>query len=202
MRHLLLFLLLTTAVARLDAQSRTLPQQVREQNGPINRVTGAHIPSEVTLKDLLRSADVIVRATVGPRPASYLSPDARDVLTDHVLENVQVLFPRDAGMLARPGPLPLYVVTQKGGTITLEGHQVRSVHRDLAPLQPGTDAIFMLSRNGQKYNIARGYLGVFAVEAGTVTPVARGERLLSTYRGQSVSEFVAAIKADWLELRP
>ena len=200
MRLFVAQILVTVSVALprpdLVAQSRgpTLPEAVRARGGPLGRSTEVDL-APTTLRELIEEADVIVRARVG-RSRSYLSDDEDDILTDHALEPVEFIRPVASSFGVRPGisqPDAL-TVTQRGGAIAIDGHRVTSQHSALPPLQPGTEAILFLVRNGDKFRLVRNYLGVFALAKGTVTTVSKSGGIGAQVKGMPLDQFLSEVR--------
>jgi hypothetical protein len=168
---------------------------VLQTNGPVNTMVGSSF-APTSLQDLLVQTDLVVRGTVGAKTFSYLSADETDVLTDYRLESVGIIFPVSAASTPRPGVKPPPItLTQLGGTTVIEGHQVSVDHTCLRPLAPRTDAIFLLTRSGEKYRLAFEYLGVFAIENGSIHPLCECGAFSANYRGKALDDFVADIVA-------
>lgn len=193
MRSAFAVVMLLSVTAGLLAQERTLREMVQERNAPIEKRSSGNMPP-VSMEQLVDEADLIVVGTVGDT-TSYVSPDGKDVYTDLVLENVNFVYPASAGVTSRPGLVPKVVVTQLGGVVTISGHQVRSTHADLLPLQSGTRALFLLVRSEDRLFIARRYLGVFAPQANDVRPLATVEWFAEQYRGKVWEDFVREVES-------
>jgi hypothetical protein len=178
--------------AKPSAQRRTLPEMVRDQNGPINLQTGAD-PPPISLAELVRRSDIVIRGIVS-ESTSYLSPDLADVYTDLTLDKVTVLYSAQRAASTMPGPPPSStIVTQLGGTVTIGGHSVRKTHKNLLPLPRGTNAIFLLVQQNGKFFIAGKYLGVFGIEDNRVVPFARTEWFAREHRGKIADQLIAEI---------
>jgi len=175
------------------AQERTLRAIVEEEGGPVNLQTNAN-PAPISLAELARQVDLIVRGSVAGT-VSYLSPSGTDIYTDLTLTNVQFIYPAAAALTKQPGPPPPLVVTQLGGTVSINGHQVRSTHQNLPPLQSGIDALFLLVRDTDKLFIAARYFGAFAIENNRVVPLTRAEWFAAQHRGRSADDFVREVVA-------
>jgi hypothetical protein len=175
----------------LVAQERPLRDIVVERNGPVEKRSSSNMPP-VTLEELGRGADVIVFATIEDR-TSYVSPDGTDVWTDLTLGSVQSVLPFHAAISATPGTVQKLVATQLGGKVMIDGHQVRSTHADLLPLEIGTSALFLLQRSGDRLLIARRYLGVFARRDREVLPLTQAGWFAAEYKGKPWDEFMQSI---------
>jgi hypothetical protein len=89
-----------------------------------------------------------------------------------------------------------------GGTVSINGHQVRSSHRKLPPIKAGTDALFFLTRNNDKLFIAMKYLGVFAIENDRIIPLTRTVGFAAQDRGRPAADFVRDVLALPTAVRP
>ena len=118
-----------------------------------------------SVQALLAQADLIVTGIVGP-PRSYLSDDQRDVYTDYLIANPIFRYQSKLSSTPTPGTVPSVVVTQLGGTVTVNGVQYTQLEPALPPLHAGTTALFVLHRVGNKYFIVGRYFGVFAIADG------------------------------------
>jgi len=173
----------------VGAQRPTLRDDVKRESGPIEKQVRS-LPEPQSVKSLLAVSDLVVRVIVGPPLTSYLTVDGTDVRTDYRLQVTEVLpslkpptvpFQADAN-----GHLTL---TQRGGTVVIDGHSATVRHKALAPLTPGTQALMFLVRVGDKYEIAMDYYGVFAVHGETVVPVTPHVFDEHHQRGLSLGEF-------------
>src|SRR5687768_1673129 len=70
-----------------------------------------------SMREILSSTDIIVRAVVGQPQMSYLSTDQREVLTDYPLVKPNVLYLDGTRHTTQPGTYPPITVTVRGGTV-------------------------------------------------------------------------------------
>lgn len=197
MKYLLTLGTLLLCMAPIGAQTTSLRDAVLKENGPVAIVETDSWPP-VTLRELLVDADLVVRGVLD-HPVAYLSEDGSTILTDYVVQAAQVLF--SAIPTRRPGPAETITLTLPGGTMILEGHQV-TVHRaDLQQsLKTGTEGVFILVRQGNKYELAKKSLGAFGIEKEAVVSVTSSGGL-GRYRGKPASEFLAEIASILRDLK-
>jgi hypothetical protein len=187
-----IFLLSLIAWApEVTAQTRTLREMVAERNGPVNRRSSSNM-LPVTLEELIASADLIVLARVRAT-TSYVTADGTDIHTDLTLTDVQHIYPLDAGQSTKPGLVAELTVTQLGGEVVINGHDVSSTYADLPPLQRGTFALFILNRVDDKLFIARKFLGVFGVQGDRTVPLTSVSWFADKHRGIGWAEFVGTV---------
>jgi hypothetical protein len=88
-------------------------------------------------------------------------------------------------------------VTQRGGTINVQGIWFTESHDALKPLTAGSEVLCLLKRAGAKYQIAgfNGYYGVFAVENGVLKPLMSREDFAPDYRGRPLHDAVQSMVA-------
>jgi hypothetical protein len=184
---------LIVATASVGAQSATIPERMAK--GAVGSVT-AGAPSGIgpSVATLLDSTDILVTGKLGAGH-SYLSKDQTEIFTDFPLENARVLFQRTAATMDRPGSLSGLSVTQRGGTITVDGRAFTQKEGGLLPLQPGGEVLCLLKHVGDKYQIAGRYFGVFAIEDGRLRPLVTREDFAPDYRGRSFQEAVQSMLA-------
>ena len=172
--------------------SKTLREMVREQ-GPVNVYTQEDFPP-ITLREVLAKVDVVFRGTVIGAEGSYVSEDGLDVLTEYSVDGSPVMVhDRVNGGPGEDRPRAIIVV-QRGGTTLIDGQQVTVTHGGLEPLRPGTEAVFMLHRDGdtEKYRLVMDYFGVFTIDNGVVIPPRKGG-MSRAYKGRTVDEFMSEL---------
>jgi hypothetical protein len=121
------------------------------------------------VRSLLDTTDMLVLGRLG-EPQSYLSDDQMEVFTDHQLNEPDIFFERQPRVAAPGGPPPSIIVTQRGGTINVQGIWFTESHDALRPLTAGSEVLCLLKRAGAKYQIT-GFVedyGVFKVENGVL----------------------------------
>src|SRR5262249_2564211 len=120
---------------RTHAQRETIPVAVA--NGAVGSVSAGPSGPTPTVSYLLGTTDVLVTGIVG-EPRSYLSDDERDVYTDYPIRSPVFLYQARAASSATPGVLPTITVTQRGGTVMVNGTKFTQKETALPPLQTGT----------------------------------------------------------------
>jgi hypothetical protein len=181
------------AASSVYAQQRSLREMVAVE-GDLHRFIRVSVPP-TSLRELLGETDVVVRGIVGSNPVAYLSDDGTDVLTDYTIQNPQIIALVNRGTTTKAaGAIGPLTVTQFGGTVTVDGHQVSVDHVALPPLKAGTEAVFLLVRSGEKYRIVGKYLGVFAIENGAVATLSLVGGVGVEQRGKALNSFVSELK--------
>jgi hypothetical protein len=99
-----------------------------------------------------------------------LSGDQRDVYTDYPIVSAVILYQKTLEQSQVPGRLPAVVVSVRGGTTTIRGVPFTARYRGQPEMNPGAEALLLLSREGEKYRIVGDYYGVFHVSADRITP--------------------------------
>lgn len=154
------------------AQFETLREAVIRESGPVEKKYRV-IQEPQSIGSILAVSDIVVRGTVGPQLMSYLTQDGSDVRTDYQLRVAEVLVsPRAPAVSEQSQMTDQLVLTQRGGTVTIEGHHATVRHVALPPLRPGTEVVMFLVRAGDKYEIAKNYFGAFSLSESTVIPLA------------------------------
>lgn len=185
---------------KLDGQQGTLRDEVLQKNGPVRRTTISE-PAPTSLRDLLQMTDLVVRGIVRESVA-YLSEDGRDIWTDYSIQPTNVVFPPEPAGSLRPGALPLaLIVAKRGGRLILEGHPVESIHKGLPQFETGMDGLFLLVRNGDKYQIAGSSLGAFKIQQGEVVPLTTFEHFAREHRGKVERQFIEEITTTLQQVR-
>jgi len=135
----------------------------------------------------------MARGRVG-EAQSYLSDDQSEVFTDYRLSDPVILFDRRAET-ATPGLRRPIILTQRGGTILVQGRPFTESHAALLPLKPGTEVLCLLQRSGDKYRIVDWYYGVFEINSGVIKPLASRDDFASEFRGLPVQTVVQSMLA-------
>jgi hypothetical protein len=119
------------------------------------------------------------------------------VFTDYQLNEPDIFFERTPRVAAPGGPPRSIIVTQRGGTINVQGIWFTDSHDALKPLKPEIEVLCLLKRAGAKYQIT-GYVedyGVFAVENGVLKPLYSREDFAPDYRGRPLHDAVQSMLA-------
>ena len=184
----------------VTAQRETLREEVTRESGPVEKKYRV-LPEPHSIKEILAVSDLVVRATVGPYLAAHLTKDGSDVRTDYRLKVAEVLVsPHQPEASVEAQRIDQLILTQRGGTVIIEGHPATVRHVALAPLTPGTDVLMFLVRVGDKYEIAKDYFGAFSVRGDTVTPLAPRVFDEPHRRGLTLAEFRDEIATTLVEL--
>lgn len=172
----------------VQAQQRETIPELMAKGGVAALAT---VPSGPTppVADLLRLTDVVVRGTVG-QPRSYLSDDQRDIYTDYPIGDPVFIYQSQMTTSRTPGILPSVTVTLRGGTVMVNGVSFTATEPALRPLQPGTQALFLLQRVGDKYLIAGRYFGAFGIKSDKLMPLAVRDDFAPEYRNVAVADAV------------
>ena len=182
----------------LFAQGETIPDAVaRGAKGRVRSQPSGRIPS---LRDLLLTADLVVRGTVAD-PSSYLSDDKRDVYTDHVLTNTTVLYRSVIPSSPQPGPPTPIIVTQLGGSIPIGGITFTQQEMGLPQIPRGTEGLFVAVHKDGKFHVAGTFLGAFQISGGLFTPLTGRKDFAAELRDVPVATALANIQASLQELR-
>jgi hypothetical protein len=186
----------TTSYAQ-DPRS-TIPDALAQAGVSLSRHTTTPSGVAPDITRILRDTDVIVRGTIGP-PRTYLSKDEKDLYTDYPLINPIVLFDPGVSSSRTPGLAPGITVTIfGGGTVRIGGLTFTSKPDALPELPTGAEALFLLKRVGDQYQLAGGYYGAFEITDGQLKrPFTTKENFADDSRGASASAtaetWVAAI---------
>ncbi len=170
------------------AQFDTIPQSIAK--GAVG--SASTVPSGVSpsVERILRITDLVVSGTVG-ESRSYLSDDQMEVYTDIALGDPTVLYQSHQLVTAAvPGVIPTVTITQRGGTISIEGTTFTQREEALPALQIGTKGLFFLQRVGNKNVIAGKFYGAFSVVDGRVTPLMSSKDYAQEYRGLALADAV------------
>jgi hypothetical protein len=149
------------------------------------------------LTELLQITDVLVVGTLG-NPNSYLSDDKTEVLTDYALTDQAILFEAKPRLSGKPSAPRAVTITQKGGTVVVDGVSFTERQPALEPLKPGSRVLCLLEAVGNKTMIAGSFFGVFSVEAGRLNPLMARPDFAREYRG---AEYGSAVDSMLRVLR-
>jgi hypothetical protein len=122
------------------------------------------------LPKLVKEAELVVRAlVVSSRP--HLSADGVSIFSDYTMQVLDEI-------LSRKGPIQkqTIVVSEPGGTLTIDGHKVFAWDPQFPPMEPGDEYILFLRRNADgEYGVAYGSQGAFRNIGGLVEQVQDGD---------------------------
>ncbi len=183
--------------AALVAQQPTLRELIAQSHSGVALMVNSDGPP-VKLDHILDQTDFIVRAVVG-EGVGHLSANGNDIYTTYPLLNVRVLF---AAVTFRSGnsgeTAAAFTLSQRGGTIMIDGFNATVNHDDVRALTPGTDIVALLHQQGGLYWPAGGY-AVFTSTASKISAAypPRGEhrKFDGMDTDQAVSELVELRKA-------
>jgi hypothetical protein len=161
-----LLLALAASAGAEQATATTIPELLKAAGKSLRHVTGVPSGQPPTVDQLLRNADVVVRAVIGPA-RSHLTDDQREIQTDYSVSNPVILF--SATRLASSN---LLVVLQ-GGSVTINGLTFTSESEALPALKEGAEYLLILRHVGDAYEVSGPYLGAFEIERGTVRVATR-----------------------------
>jgi hypothetical protein len=166
----------------------TIPEALARAGESLSRHTTTPSGVAPDMSEILQDTDVIVRGTIG-QPTTYLSKDQRDLYTDYPLINPTVLFDPAVSSTGTPGPAKGIIVTiLGGGSIQIGGLTFTQKPDALPELPTGAEALFLLKRAGEKYQLAGGYYGAFEITDGQLRkPFVKKEKFANEYRGTSAS---------------
>jgi hypothetical protein len=189
----LLTLVLLCLSASVQAQQReTIPDLVAK--GAVAALSTVPSGPTPSVADLLRITDVVVKGTIG-QPRSYLSDDQRDIYTDYPISDPVFIYQSQMTTSRTPGVLPTVTVTLRGGTVMVNGLRFTATEPALRPLQPGSQALFLLQHVGDKYQVAGWYFGAFGIQDGSVIPLNARRDFAPEYRNVAVSDAVDSMMA-------
>jgi hypothetical protein len=147
-----------------------------------------------SVQSLLDTTDMLVLGRVG-EPQSHLSDDQMVVFTDYRLNNPDILFERKPPLAETGGPPRSIIVTQRGGTLNIQGIRYTESEEALGPLKPGSEVLCLLKQAGDKYQIVGWYFGVFEIENGVLKPLMSREDFALDYRGKPLRDAVQSMVA-------
>lgn len=181
------------ATVSLQAQQReTIPESVAK--GAVAALSTVPSGPTPSVADLLRITDVVVKGTIG-QPRSYLSGDQRDIYTDYAISDPVFIYQLHLTPSRTPGVLPTVTVTLRGGTVMVNGLSFTATEPALRPLQPGSQALFLLQHVGDKYRVAGWYFGAFGIKDGRVIPLNARDDFAPEYRNVALSDAVDSMIA-------
>jgi hypothetical protein len=172
----------------LAGQGMTLRDAVIARGGPVVNSVGTESLLR-PLAMLASNATLIVRGTVRPI-RTYLSGDEMLIYTDFELTPVAII--AESIIAGRtPGPSPVVVVKQLGGTMNIAGFDMTVVDEGVKTLPSNTPLILFLEGVPQesKYQLIGERSGAFDVSSGTVMPLTHRTGS-DNYAGMGVSAFV------------
>ena len=174
------------------AQSRTIPERLRQAGTDL--WSGASVPSGTSpdFDVVLRDTEVIVRGIVGT-PRSYLSDDQMRIFSDYPIIKPAIFFDTEVASSVKPGFREI-VVTLEGGKVTIGGLTFTVTPGALPGLEPGTECLLLLKRVKNKFYIAGdGFLGAFAISGGRMNPLTRVTDFAPMYRDAAASAAINSI---------
>ena len=172
-------------VSVASAQRRTIPEMVaRGESGGVGSVPSGPGPS---MRTLLDSTDVLVVGRLG-EPQGYLSDDQMRVFTDYRVNEPVILFERKPRVAPTASMSPSIVLTQRGGTVNVQGTPFTELEAALRPLKAGTQVLCLLKQAGEKYQIVGWYYGVFEIKNGAIEPLMTSGDFAQEYRGRPLKE--------------
>jgi hypothetical protein len=147
-------------VARFSAQKReTLSEAVIRTGSGIQQMYMTEYPPNLSLAEMARSSDLIVRAVITYKHAR-LTPDETAIKSDYALQPLEQL--KLGPIRKEDGPL---VLTTSGGTLTIEGHEVVGVDAEMLPFEAGAQYLLFLKFDPATghYQLPHGGQGAFAI---------------------------------------
>lgn len=120
---------------------------------------------------VLNRTDTLVRGIVGEPHPSYLSEDQREVFTDYPILSPTVLYQETLALSDRPGIVKGITVAVRGGSIVVNGIPFTAKYDRQPQLKPGTEYLFLLRRDKEKYRVVGDYPGVFGTTDGRFGPL-------------------------------
>jgi hypothetical protein len=198
--HIRALVLLAIAMLSLvaHAQPETIPAAIAK--GAVGSVSTVPSGPTPTVAALLRTTDTVVIGTLG-EPRSYLFDDQREVFTDYPLTDPTFIFQAHMMGASTPGRMPTVTVTQRGGTLIVNGTKFTQSEPALPPLQSGNRALFLLERAGDKYLIAGNFYGVFEIIDEKLMPLAARTDFAEEFKNITVAAAVDSIMTT-LRARP
>jgi hypothetical protein len=91
------------------------------------------------------------------------------------------------------GQPPSGIVTQWGGTVTINGLSYSASHLNIEPLTPGTEYLFLLKKRGSTYERVATYYGVFRIENHTLMPLKHEGGVAEDFSGLSANDAIARL---------
>jgi len=136
---------------------------------------------------LLGLTDLLAVGRLG-EPQSHLSDDQMEVLTDYRLNEPTILFERKPSGSATSNKSRSIILTQRGGTVNVQGTEYTETQSGLLPLKEGTQVLCLLKQVGDKYQIVGWYYGVFEIKNGTIEPLMTQADFAPDYRGRPLQD--------------
>ena len=172
--------------------AQTIPELLAEADRSLGRSAEIETGPPPSVELILAETDTIVRGIVG-QPHSYLSPDQNEVLSDYPVLNPIVLWPRTNAatpMPTPPRPAPHVVITHIGGTVSAHGHSFTMHHKELPPLPPDVEGIFLLKQVGAHYKIAGAFYGAFKTDGDRLVPLTTSQEFANELREMTQAEAI------------
>jgi hypothetical protein len=181
------------------AWTQTIPQLLAKEGHSLGRSVEVETGPPPSVESVLRKTDLIVQGFIGTSKA-YLSNDQTDVYTEYSIERFTVLYPSSAAPVgSRPGQPTSITFTQPGGIVTINGLTFSVSHKELPPLTPGIECVFLLRREGATYRIVGTYYGIFGLDGESLSPMAKTGGFADSLRrlkaADAVVRLVSARKA-------
>jgi hypothetical protein len=192
----IMFAALMVLEAHPIAQRETIPQAIARGASGKFATTPSGVPP--ALDRLLSETELIVRGTLG-EPRAVLSDDEYDVLTEYPLHRPTILAYSTTQNLRTASP-PI-TVTQRGGTIVINGVTFTQTEDALAPLRPGTDGLFLLKRKNSRYVLAGIYFGAFDASGSTLVPLVNKPEFAAGIGSEPVDHAIGHLVARFKAVR-
>jgi hypothetical protein len=191
---------IVVAALPLYAQRFTIPELIASKQDKIVHMVMSDTERLLPISELAARADIVVDARL-VRPRSRLSDDQMKVFTDYEMEPTRVLRSQIGDILTSPAPgtrTPLLLAVV-GGTIVLDGKEVRATSRTMKILTTGGRYLVFASRSKQNDNVlvpVGGPAGLFEVlESKHVNPMLRTSASNPDVDGVPVDEIVRKVQA-------
>jgi hypothetical protein len=159
---------------------QTIPEMVAAGGG----WGGPSVPSGVRpgmMAGVLNRTDTLVRGIVGEPHPSYLSEDQREVFTDYPILSPTVLYQETLALSDRPGIVKGIAVAVRGGSILVNGIPFTAKYDGQPQLKPGTEYLFLLRKDKEKYRVVGDYYGIFGTVDGRFGPLFRPSEFAQEY---------------------
>lgn len=180
-----------TGLLAASGQEMTIPEALAKEGVSITKFQGTPSGHAPTIDWVLKDTHLIVRGTVG-ETRTYLSADAREILTDYQLSPVQVIY-RSQAAAARIPAMSSVTVTLLGGTVALNGLTYTSTHEALPGLAPGQEYVLLLRQDDGRFMVAGRYFEAFRIVDGKVEPSVKKQRFAEELAGQPVADVVTSL---------
>ncbi len=174
--------------------AQTIPEMLareRQDLGRFIRIERGALPS---MESVAGDTDLVVRGTVG-EPRSYLSKDETEVYSDYPILSPVFFYPQSAvDAYERTEVNGVVEVTHIGGRVVINGYKFTMDHRELPPLTPGEEYVFLLKRKDDgKYRIAGTYYGVFRIEEHGLKPLTSSPGFVPELNGMTATSAIDSI---------